>query len=95
MNLSVGTAKRKAVVNADAAQLDQVEALVRQGRFRTVSDFVRRAMAEKLAQLDRERLAEEVTRYCREEASAAEAPELVAWQAFDLRPSPKRRRAKG
>lgn len=96
--LGVGAAKRKAVVSADAAHLDEVEALVRQGKFRTVSDFVRRAVAEKLERIEAQRLADEVARYCDEKAGDETDAELVEWQAFDepaARRTGGRRRAKG
>jgi Arc/MetJ-type ribon-helix-helix transcriptional regulator len=91
----MGDPKRKAVISADAEDLSAVEALVREGRYRTVSEFVREAMAEYLDRVRRERLAEQVGRYC-EEVSADEDAELVAWQAFDPPPASRgRRRAKG
>jgi Arc/MetJ-type ribon-helix-helix transcriptional regulator len=56
--------KRKTVISAEASDLDRVEALVRARRYRTVSEFVREAIRERLDQIDRMKLAEEVERYC-------------------------------
>jgi Arc/MetJ-type ribon-helix-helix transcriptional regulator len=87
--------KRKALVNAEPDHLAEVEALIQQGRYRTLSDFVRQAMEEKLARLRREKLAEQVERYC-DEVDQREDGELIAWQAFpEVRSSARRtRRAK-
>lgn len=82
------------MVSADPAHLGQVESLVQRGRYRTVSEFVREAMAEKLARLAEEQLAEEVARYCDERSSADEDDEIVEWQALEekaLDPGPRRR----
>lgn len=90
--------KRKAVISADRAHLDAVEVLVRQGRYRTVSHFVRDAVAEKLERIQRERLAEQVSRYC-DAGTAGADDELVEWQALaDVAPAkpkagPRGRRA--
>lgn len=88
-------AKRKAVISAERIHLEEVEALVQAGRYRTVSHFVRDAVAEKLERLRRERLAEQVSRYCEAGTSGAD-DELVAWQGFRERPKrkPGGRRAK-
>lgn len=82
--------KRKAVISAESEDLERVEALVRARRFKTVSDFVRQAMQEKLARLAEARLAEDVARYCAV-GHAAEDADLVDAQAFDAR---GKRRAK-
>ena len=79
--------KQKAVVNADAQHLARIEELVRQGKYKTVSEFVREAMAEKLERLRRVRLQEQVARY-HEAGNDEEEADLVAWQAF---PGTKRR----
>jgi len=89
----MATSKQKAVISARKEDLDEIALLVKGGRYRTVSEFVREAVAEKLARLRRARLAEQVARYC-DEVSRAEDAELIAWQAFDERPAPKGRRAK-
>ena len=88
----MGAAKRKAVVSADADQLGAVKDLVQQGRYRTVSEFVREAMSEKLERLRRDELADQVTRYSEEEDRD---DELIAWQAFDAPAVRRGRRAKG
>ena len=83
-------AKRKAVISAEADDLARVEALVRARRCKSVSEFVRQAMQEKLARLADARLAEDVARYCAA-GHAAEDADLVGAQALD---APRRRRAK-
>ena len=75
-------AKQKAVVNADPVHVAEVDTLVQAGRYRSLSEFVREAMAEKLERLAQDRVAEQVERYC-----SVERPEpdhdLIAAQAFD------------
>ena len=96
----MGVRKRKAVVNAEGAHLEAVEGLIRSGRYKTLSEFVRQAMEEKLARLRREELAEQVERYC-DEVNQHEDADLIEWQAFPGVPAPrssrrrKARRAKG
>ncbi len=68
-------------MNAEPAHLAEVRELVRQGRYKTLSEFVRKAMEEKLARLRRERLAEQVERYCRD-VDPLEDAEVVDWQSF-------------
>jgi len=80
--LIVGTTKRKAVINAEASQIERVQPLIDAGRYRTLSEFVREAMDEKLQRIERERIAEAVERYCAA-GHAAEDLELIAAQAFD------------
>ena len=77
--------KRKAVFTAEPTQLEQIERLVRSGRYRTASAFLREAIDEKLGRLRRTRLAEQVDRYCAD-GHAAEDRELVDWQAFEEEP---------
>jgi len=91
----VAATKRKAVISAERSHLDAVDALVQEGRYRTVSHFVRDAVAEKLERLRQERLAEQVSRYCDAGTSGAD-DELVAWQAFTDAPkhTPRGRGAK-
>jgi Arc/MetJ-type ribon-helix-helix transcriptional regulator len=84
--------KRKAVVSADVGDLTEVEELVRKGHYRTVSEFVREAMRERLRQLRRDGLARQVARYC-DEVAPGEDAELIAWQAFDTGEKTRRRRA--
>jgi Arc/MetJ-type ribon-helix-helix transcriptional regulator len=78
--------KRRTVVNADAAQLADVEALVERGLYGSVSEFVRQAMADKLAQLRQGRLAEAVAAYCAA-GHAVEDLDLLEGQALDQRPA--------
>ena len=88
--------KRRTVINADARQIAKVGRLVEQGRYRTVSDFVREAVDEKLVRLEDALLADEVARYCAR-GHADEDTELIAVQALDPLPSApaqkKKRRA--
>jgi Arc/MetJ-type ribon-helix-helix transcriptional regulator len=74
--------KRKAVFTAEPEQLDQIQEMVRKGRYRTSSQFLREAIDEKLDRLRRDLLAEEVARYCAE-GHAGEDEGLIAAQAFD------------
>ena len=86
------TTKRKAVINAEAAQIARVQPLIDAGRYRTLSEFVREAMDEKLQRVERERIAEAVERYCAA-GHAAEDLDLIDAQAFANKPA--RRRARG
>jgi len=91
----VANTKRRTVINADASHLRQAKVLIASGRYRTLSDFVREAMDEKLARVQRELLADEVERYCAA-GHAKEDVDLVAGQALDApprRPPRGRRRA--
>jgi Arc/MetJ-type ribon-helix-helix transcriptional regulator len=74
-------ARKKAVVSADDSVLADVERLVGQGTYGSVSAFVREAMSEKLARLRRAQLAEQVARYCRDPESG-ESEDLISGQAF-------------
>lgn len=69
------------MINAEPETLADVEALVRAGRFASVSEFVREAMREKLARLRRERLQHQVASYCHE-VDLDEGDDLIAAQAF-------------
>ena len=77
----MNAAKQKAVVNADKDDLTEVEGLVARGRYRSVSQFVREAMAEKLSQLRALRLEEQVARYVTS-GRASEDTDLIEHQAF-------------
>ena len=84
-------------MNAYADQLRRVEQLVASGRYRTLSDFVREALDEKLARVEEEVLADEVERYCAA-GYAHEDADLIDAQAIDPAPEApgqrrKRRRA--
>jgi Arc/MetJ-type ribon-helix-helix transcriptional regulator len=74
--------KRKAVFTAEPEQLEQIQEMVRKGRYRTSSEFLREAIDEKLARLRRDLLAEQVARYCGK-GYAREDEDLIAGQAFD------------
>ncbi|MGH7820943.1 MAG: hypothetical protein ACREQ9_14350, partial [Candidatus Binatia bacterium] len=60
----MGSPKRKTVINAEASQIERIQLLIDAGRYRTLSEFVREAMGEKLRRLEQERIAEAVERYC-------------------------------
>lgn len=78
--------KRKAVINAEASQLDRIQRLIGSGRYRTVSEFVREAVEEKLERIEQDRIAEAVERYCTA-GHAHEDIDLIAAQGVE----PKRR----
>lgn len=78
----MGSIKQKAVINAEASQLEEVEGLVQAGLYRSVSEFMREAVADKLAALAQNRVAEQVTEYCAHDGDGEEE-ELVRAQAFD------------
>jgi len=80
--LFVKSAKQKAVVNAEKSQLDRVQRLIDNGRYRTVSEFVREALDEKLRRIEQDRIAEAVARYCAA-GHADEDTDLIDAQAFD------------
>ena len=77
----MGTTKKKTVINAEAAQIERVQPLIDAGRYRTLSEFVREAMDEKLQRIEREQIGEAVERYCAA-GHAAEDIELIGVQAF-------------
>jgi Arc/MetJ-type ribon-helix-helix transcriptional regulator len=82
--------KRRTVVNAEPAQIERAQALVAEGRYRTLSDFVREAMDEKLARVEDALLADEVARYCAA-GHAAEDADLIEAQVLEPSSSPPRR----
>lgn len=87
-------AKQKTVINAEKSQIERVKRMVDSGRYRTVSEFVREALAEKLERIADERIAEAVERYC---ASGHEGEdiEFINSQAFGQKgraPKPRGRR---
>jgi Arc/MetJ-type ribon-helix-helix transcriptional regulator len=84
----VGSAKRKAVVNAEQSQLDRVQRLIDAGRYRTVSEFVREAVDEKLERIEQDRIAEAVERYVAA-GHANEDGDLIDAQAFDVKRAPR------
>lgn len=93
----MATTKRKTVINAEASQLERVQPLIDAGRYRTLSEFVREALDEKLQRIERERIAEAVERYC-VAGHALEDLDLIDVQAFERTrsapPAPGSRRAK-
>jgi Arc/MetJ-type ribon-helix-helix transcriptional regulator len=74
--------KRRAVFTAEREQLEQIQEMVRKGRYRTSSEFLREAIDEKLERLRRDLLAEQVARYCAK-GFAHEDEDLITGQAFD------------
>ena len=78
----MGHQKRKTVFTAEHAQIAHIQALVRSGRYRSASEFLRKAIDEKLDRLQREQLAQRVARYCAE-GYADEGRALAEIQAFE------------
>ena len=87
----MSSTKRKAVINAEKSQLEQVHRLIERGRYRTLSEFVREAVEEKLERVQQDYVAEAVTRYCAA-GHGHEDAELIAAQAFQGSPRAPRRR---
>ena len=56
--------KQKAVFTAEPNQLEEIQEVVRSGRYGSTSEFLREAIDEKLQRLRLERLAEQVEHYC-------------------------------
>jgi Arc/MetJ-type ribon-helix-helix transcriptional regulator len=85
-------AKQKAVINAEKSQIERVKRLVDDGRYRTVSEFVREAVDEKLERIAESRIAEAVERYC-SAGHGEEDVDLVETQALPTgTAAPKRNR---
>jgi Arc/MetJ-type ribon-helix-helix transcriptional regulator len=78
----VARTKRRTVFTAEPEQLEQIEAFVRSGKYRTASEFLREAIDEKLQRLRRKRLEAQVAAYCAE-GYADEDRDLSELQAFD------------
>ena len=78
----MGQPKKKAVFTAEPEQLDQIEAMVSSGRYRSTSAFLREAIREKLARLRRDRLEQQVAQYCAD-GHSLEDDELMGLQAID------------
>ena len=85
--------KRKAVINAEVSQMERVQKLIDAGQYRTVSEFVRVAVGEKLDRLQQDRIAEAVESYCAA-GYADEDGDLVGAQAFDGESAPRRPRGR-
>ena len=64
------------------AQLEEIQSKVRAGLYRSTSEFLREAIDEKLERLRRDRVAQQVERYCTLNDPETEE-ELIAAQAFD------------
>lgn len=78
----MGDRKKKTVFTAEPWQLAQIQALIQAGHFRSTSAFLREAINDKLAALQRSRLAEQVGRYCAD-GHDEEDGELIEVQAFE------------
>ncbi len=78
----MGHTKRKAVFWAETVQLEQIEAMVQSGQYRSASEFLREAIDEKLRRIRRERLDKQVASYCAE-GYGNEDRDLAEFQAFD------------
>ncbi len=74
--------KQKTVFTAEPEQLKEIGEVVSSGRYRSTSEFLREAIDDKLQRLQRERLADQVDRYC-SEGYADEDSDLVEAQAFE------------
>ena len=74
--------KKKTVFNAEPGQLEEIQAVVSTGRFRSASELLREAIDEKLERLRRERLEAQVESFVAEPTEAWDAG-LVDLQAFD------------
>ena len=74
--------KKKSVFSAEPDQIRRIQDLVRSGKYRSSSEFLREAIDEKLAGVRRELLTKQVASYC-EGRYPDEDANLVAEQAFD------------
>jgi len=74
--------KKKTVFNAEPRQLDEIQAVVSTGRFRSVSELLREAIDEKLERLRRERLEAQVESFVAEPTEDWDAG-LADLQALD------------
>lgn len=86
--------KRRTVVNAEPRQIERAMALVAQGRYRTLSDFVREAVDEKLARVEDALLADEVVRYCAAGHGEEDADLIPAQSLEPPLPRPAKTRAR-
>lgn len=77
----MGAPRRKAVINASSEHLSLIQDLIRRRRYRTVSEFAREAIAEKIERLRQEELVGQVERYCAE-LNRDEDEDLVGAQAW-------------
>jgi Arc/MetJ-type ribon-helix-helix transcriptional regulator len=83
--------KRRTVINAEPRQVERAMVLVARGRYRTLSDFVREAMDEKLARVEEALLVDEVARYCAE-GHAGEDADLITAQTVEQPPAKRGKR---
>lgn len=74
--------KQKVVINAEQSQLRRVQGLIGGGRYRTVSEFVREAIEDKLERIEQDHIAEAVERYCAA-GHAHEDIDLIEAQAVE------------
>jgi Arc/MetJ-type ribon-helix-helix transcriptional regulator len=74
--------KQKTVFTAEPEQLEEIRKVIRSGKYRSTSEFLREAVDEKLQRMRRERLAAQLERYCTE-GYACEDRGLEENQAFD------------
>ena len=74
--------KRKTVFTAEPEQIARIDGLVRDGLYRSASEFLREAIDRRLADLEVQMLAEQVERYCAA-GHADEDSDLVDMQALD------------
>jgi Arc/MetJ-type ribon-helix-helix transcriptional regulator len=79
--LTMATRKVKTVFTAELRQIQAIRALVKAGRYRSPSQFLREAIEERLERIRNDHLAAEVERYCRE-GHGDEDNDLIAMQAF-------------
>jgi Arc/MetJ-type ribon-helix-helix transcriptional regulator len=82
--------KERTVLSAEKRQILMVREIVRTGRYRSVSHFVRAAIDEKLERDEQARLEQELERYVASGHHREDA-DLIAAQAW---PEGKRKRAK-
>ncbi len=78
----MGQRKQKTVFTAEPEQLEEIKEIVRSGKYQSTSEFLREAIDEKLRRLYRERLTDQMDRYC-SEGYTDEDGDLVEIQAFD------------
>lgn len=77
--------KVKSVFTAEVRQVARIRSLVRSRRYKTTSEFLREAIDDKLAALERASLEQQVARYC-DLGASEEDRELIDAQAFDEAP---------
>ncbi len=75
------TNTKKVVFTAKPEQLAQIRALVKAGKYPTVSKFLREAIDDRLEAIRRRRLEDQVERFC-EEPRSEDDIDLIEVQAF-------------